>query len=303
MSGLIGLRMPDNLFATALAVSQQQVTRLGLEGFDDALVKEDLQAQMAAARDIQQRILPHEVPEVCGFVLAAANHPSKAVSGDTYDFISLKDGAQGLVIADVSGKGLPAALLASTLQASLRALALVCDDPGELLAAANRALFASTDPERFATLFIAVLAADGSSLRYASAGHNPPLLRRADGRCEWLQPDGTPLGMMPEMIYPVTDVSLAAGDLLVSYTDGITEAVDDRDVEFDEAGLRKVVERVADEAPAQIICEVIAAVHRHVAGTAVETSSPGAESGSAAASAADGLDAGDDLTLVVLKKI
>ena len=297
MSELVGMSLPDNLFANALQASQQEVARVGLEGFDDTLVKEDLEAQMAAARDIQQRILPHHVPSIPGFELAAANYPSKAVSGDTYDFITLQDGSRALVIADVSGKGIPAALLAATLQASLRALALVFNDPGDLLAAANRALFDSTDPERFATLFIAVLAPDGASFRYASAGHNPPLLRRAHGDQVWLKPAGTPLGMLPEMTYPVTEVALESGDLLVTYTDGITEATDDHDIEFEEKGLLEVIVTQAHNPPAVIIEQVIGAVHRHVV-----RKPAGAADADLDDDPGNPPDAGDDLTMVVLKK-
>ncbi|MDX2475399.1 MAG: SpoIIE family protein phosphatase [Candidatus Krumholzibacteria bacterium] len=290
MSGLIGLSMPEGLFASALAASQQEVARVGLEGFDASLIKEDLENQMAAAREIQRRILPQQVPEIPGFELAACNHPSRAVSGDTYDFITFGGGARGLAIADVSGKGIPAALLASTLQASIRALALVIDDPGELLAAANRALFASTDDERFATIFLAVLSPDGSSLSYASAGHNPPLLQRADGQCEWLKPAGAPLGMMPEMAYPVTTVPLFSGDLLVAYTDGLTEARNSRDVEFQEQGLLAIITAQADQRPTDIIKSVIGAVYEHVSGLPnphLEHEKP---------------DVGDDLTMLILKK-
>jgi len=301
-SGLIGLKMPADLFATVLAASQQEVARVGLKGFDDSLVKEDLESQMSAARDIQQRILPHQVPVIPGFELAAINHPSKAVSGDTYDFITLQDGARALLIADVSGKGMPAALLASTLQASIRALAQVFSDPGELLTAANRALFASTDPERFATLFIAVVAPDGSGFRYASAGHNPPLLLRSDGTQEWLKPAGMPLGMMPEMDYPVTEVPLTPGDMLVTYTDGITEAVNDQDVEFEEKGLCEVILARAHRPTAAIVNEVIAAVHSHISGRNDRQAMPTAESGPVNADTNGPPDAGDDLTMVILRK-
>jgi len=303
MSGLIGLDMPQELFAKALQASQREVARVGLEGFADSLIKEDLEAQMSAAREIQQRILPHETPTVPGYELAAANYPSKAVSGDTYDFITMKSGAQGFVIADVSGKGIPAALLASTLQASIRALALVFDDPGELLSAANHALFNSTDPERFATIFIAILEPDGSGFRYASGGHNPPLLLRTDGTQEWLPPAGTPLGMLPEMSYPVTRVAMSTGDLLTTYTDGITEAVDDLEVEFEEKGLAEVVVKQAHATPTEIIAETIAAVHLHVSRKTVldEHLVPGPTTHATAAGEIP--DAGDDLTMVVLKKV
>ncbi|MFT5233149.1 MAG: serine phosphatase RsbU (regulator of sigma subunit)/HD-like signal output (HDOD) protein [Candidatus Krumholzibacteriia bacterium] len=292
MSGLIGLSMPENVFTNAIRDTQLQVARMALEGFDDAMVREDLEEQMSIARVIQQRILPQATPTHAGLEIAAANFPSKAVSGDTYDFITLKGGACGLVIADVSGKGMPAALLASTLQASMRALASVFSDPGELLTAANGALFESSDPERFATLFLAVFSEDGTNFRYASAGHNPPLIFRQDGTQEWLKPSGTPLGMMPEMSYQVTEVAMAPGDLMVAYTDGITEAVNDHDVEFDEVGVLAITTAESQNPPHQIIDRMIAAVHNHVSGwIQTGTGSDGAP------------DAGDDLTMLVVKKL
>ena len=297
MSTMIGLSMPENLFATALEAARQEVARVGLEGLDAALVKEDLENQMAAAREIQQQILPHQVPDMPGFELAAVNHPSRAVSGDTYDFLTFDSGARGLVIADVSGKGIPAALLAGTLQASIRALATIIDDPGELLSAANKALFESTDAERFATLFLAVIAPDGNSFRYASAGHNPPLLRRGTGQQEWLKPAGTPLGMVPKMNYPVTELALGPGDLLVTYTDGITEATGPQGQEFDENGLLEAVVSNAHLAPDTIIKKVIAAVLEHVNGPPITSVSPPDDG-----PAADPPDIGDDMTMVVLKK-
>jgi serine phosphatase RsbU (regulator of sigma subunit)/HD-like signal output (HDOD) protein len=301
MAQLIGLDPPQNQFAEALAASKHQITRLGLEGFDEQMARRDLEEQLAAARDIQQRLLPKELPGIPGFALAAENIPSLQVSGDTYDFLRLKGGLDALVLADISGKGMPASLLASNLQASLRALAPVFDHPGELLAAVNAALFEITDPERFATLFMAVLDPQGNGFRYASAGHNPPLLLRADGSREWLRPAGTPLGMMPEMDYPVTAVPLQPGDLLVTYTDGITEAANYQDVEFTEKGLENVVRQSQELEPAAIIAHTIEAVLDHLSkrsdgsGTDHLVVSAGGEGVSP--------DAGDDLTMIVLKKL
>jgi len=217
------------------------------------------------------------------------------------DFIS--NTRQHLVIADVSGKGMPAALLASTLQASMRALAGVFSDPGELLTAANGALFESSDPERFATLFLAVFSPDGSSFRYASAGHNPPLLYRKNGSHEWLKPSGTPLGMMPEMVYPVTTVTLDADDLLVTYTDGITEAVNDQDVEFDEVGVLKITAAEAKNSPRDVIDQMITAVYNHVSGWTKPESGLGGAPMRPNSFGADVPDAGDDLTMLVVKRL
>jgi len=208
MSSIIGLEVPENHFSQVLEESMRQVARISLEGIDEGLAREDLEQQLDLARDIQQRLLPGATPEIAGCAVAAENRPSLHVSGDYYDFLQFKSGAVGLVIADVAGKGLCASLLASNLQASLRALCGLCDDPGDLLATVNNALYESTNPERFATLFLAIVAPDGKHLRYANAGHNPPLLLRRDGSACWLAPAGTPLGMVPDMQYPVTAITL-----------------------------------------------------------------------------------------------
>jgi serine phosphatase RsbU (regulator of sigma subunit)/HD-like signal output (HDOD) protein len=300
-SRVIGLDMPEGRFAEALAASRDELARVGLAGLDATLAREEMEEQMAAARDIQQRLLPDKVPDVAGCELAAVNEPSLHVSGDTYDFLRLPDGRTAIVVADVSGKGMPAALLASTLQASLRALVRVFSDPGELLAAVNDALFESTDPERFATVFLAVLAADGSGFSYASAGHNPPLLLRADGRAEWLKPAGTPVGMLPGMAYPVQDVLLHAGDRVVIYTDGVTEALDATENEFAETGLESVVREGSCAAPAAGTVEaVIAAVRDHVAGS---TDPDAGQDLLGAPGPRGAVDVGDDLTLVVVRRL
>ncbi len=299
ISRLIGLEVPADLFAATLAKSQEVVTRLGLEGLDETLAREDLEQQMSAAREIQQRLLPRELPLLPGHRLAATNVPSLHCSGDTYDCLRMRDGAVGLSIADVSGKGMPAALLTGTLQASLRALARVSDDPGQLLEAANDALYESTDPERFATLFLAVLSPDGG-FRYASAGHNPPLLLRADGRAQWLKPAGTPLGMIPEMTYPVFPVAMGPGDLMVAYTDGVTEAMAPDGTEFGEAGLESAVRAAAAGGPQAIIDRLLDDLARHLNRVGSETAAERLLGGHAVRS---GLAAaGDDITVMVLAR-
>ncbi len=299
LSGLMGFNLPANQSQDTLQESRKQVVRLGIEGFNDSLVRENLEEEMAMARNIQQRLLPTQTPTVEGFELSAANYPSLHCSGDYFDFLKVKGGATALVIADVSGKGLPAALLASNLQASLRALAGVFNDPGELLAAVNNALHESTDPEKFATLFLAVLDPDDRSLRYASAGHNPPLHLKPDGSSQWLKPAGTPLGMFPEMVYPVMTVKLGAGDLVVSYTDGITEAVDKDDVEFEEQGLERVVRKNPDLPGDDLIEKVIAEVLDHVSNNSTNSRESLVENWDES----DDLNAGDDLTMVVLRTL
>ncbi len=298
MSKIMGIDIPEHLFQETLQESRKQVVRLGMEGFSDSLARESLEEEMSMAREIQQRLLPATTPQMDCFQLWAANHPSLHVSGDYYDFLKVKGGATAMVIADVSGKGLPAAMLASNLQASLKALAGIFDDPGHLLGAVNNALHESTDPEKFATLFLAVLNKDGTGLRYASAGHNPPLLLRNSGKSQWLKPAGTPLGMFADMTYPVMEVALEAGDLVVSYTDGITEAVDKNDVEFEEKGLERVVRENRNDSGDKIIEQVLAEVLLHVS----TNTRNGVDSLLDNWDDPEEQNAGDDLTMVVLRK-
>ncbi len=300
LSGLIGLGIKGDTFAGALEASRSAVAHLGLEGIDDHQRRQRLENQLTSARDIQLRLLPEQCPTWDGFELAGFNRPSLHVSGDTYDFVTLRDGRPAFVIADVCGKGIPAALLASTVQASIRALAQVFADPGELLAAANSAMYQATDSGRFTTLFMAAVSEDGSGIQYASAGHNPPLLLRADGSVEWLEPNGTPLGIVPEMEYPVREIRLGEGDLLVAYTDGITEATNDDDVEFEETGLEQVVKIMAHAPLNRITDFIISAVHAHVEGTELCASTE--EILNQHKTSETKIDVGDDLTLVLLRK-
>ena len=300
ISSLIGLDMSSDAFASTLNACRKAVAHLGLVGLDEGLERENLERQLTSAREIQQRLLPETLPRVPRFELHAANSPSLHVSGDTYDFVQLSDGRMAAYIADVSGKGMAAALLASTVQATVRALARVMVDLGELLAAINEALFEATDPEHFATLFLGALAIDGHSLQYVSAGHNPPLLLRADQSAEWLPPAGTPVGMIPGMTYPVHEVPLFPGDLLVTYTDGITEAVNSQDEEFGEEGLEKVVRASRNLPPSEIIEAIMAGVRKHVTGDQDQSLCEGLLNLPSVLE--DSLDVGDDLTVVVLRK-
>ncbi|MCP4574213.1 MAG: HDOD domain-containing protein [bacterium] len=222
--GIFGMA-PDEATMNATAnLARAPLTRLGLEGFDEALGRQDLERELASAREIQQRLLPRSLPELAGLEIAAVSRPSLQVSGDIYDFVPAAGDRTALVVADVVGKGSPAALLAAHLQATLRALAPVQSDPGALVAALNENLFQATDDEHFATLFLAVASPAGDELACVSAGHVPPLLLKCGGERAWLPPQGPPVGMLPRATYMVRPTALAPGDLLVVATDGVLEA-------------------------------------------------------------------------------
>jgi sigma-B regulation protein RsbU (phosphoserine phosphatase) len=220
-------------------------------------------------------MLPSELPDLPGFDIAAVNLASAQVSGDYYDFVKLSDGAAAIVISDVSGKGMPASLLASNLQASIRAVATTRANPGEILTVVNSTLFDSTDADRFATTFMISL--HGNRVNYSNGGHNPPLLRRENGDVEWLEVGATPLGAFPGIEYPEGHVFMDPGDFLIMFTDGLTEATDANDEFFGEEGL----ERIAHECHDFDAESLLTRLHDDV----MEFS---------------GGDTGDDLTVIVL---
>lgn len=216
------------------AALQIENTRL----YAEEAAKQKLEEEMAMARQIQSRLLPRRLPQAQGLEIDAVNISSKQVSGDYYDVIEREDGRLAIVIADVSGKGVPASILASNLQAALRAQCDMCDSPGLLLERINRQIHASTDPQHFATLFLAMYDPRTRQLVYSSGGHNPPLVVRADGRRELLEEGGLPLGAFDFGTYDEGRTVLDEGDLLFMYTDGVTETKGpDGDEDFGETRL------------------------------------------------------------------
>ncbi len=198
------------------------------------------------ARDIQQGLLPREIPQIAGFTIAGAWQPARTVGGDYYDVFHLGDTQLALVVADVSGKGVPAALLMSNLQATVKAYAAVEPCPKDLCGNVNRAVCKSITPGKFITFFYAVLDSAARRLSYTNAGHNPPVLVRQDGACLKLEANGAVLGIFPNGCYEQAAVELMPGDRLVMFTDGITEAAASNGEEF---GEERLIERVR-ESPA-----------------------------------------------------
>lgn len=189
------------------------------------------------ALDIQRGLLPREVPQVPGFTIAGAWQPARTVGGDYYDVFKLSENELALVVADVSGKGMPAALMMSNLQATAKAYATSDSSPKGLCDKVNRAICNSITSEKFITFFYAVLDAEGHRLTYTNAGHNPPLMARQDGSCLRLETGGAVLGIFRDADYEQASVELWPGDRLVMFTDGITEAADSNGQEFGEERL------------------------------------------------------------------
>lgn len=182
------------------------------------------QSEMEIARSVQQKLLPLAERSFGPLRLRAEFEPAREIGGDYYDFLEIDDRRLGILLADVSGKGVPAALLMANLQALFRAQTPeLLATPGRLLERVNGLFHASTAPEHYATLFYGVYHRDASELRYASAGHVPATLLRADGTSESYEPTGTVLGLFRNIAMEEAVVRLGAGDRLTIVSDGVTE--------------------------------------------------------------------------------
>jgi sigma-B regulation protein RsbU (phosphoserine phosphatase) len=194
--------------------------------------------EVEIAREVQSRLFPQKMPPLATLDYAGGCTQARVVGGDYYDFLDLGPGRLGIVLADIAGKGISGALLMANLQANLRSqYALALEDLPRLLHSVNRLFRENTPEDRFATLFFADYADAGRTLRYVNCGHNPPLLLRANGKLERLMATATVLGIFPEWECEVAETSLAPGDLLVMYTDGVSEAPNAAGEEFGEKRL------------------------------------------------------------------
>jgi serine phosphatase RsbU (regulator of sigma subunit) len=192
---------------------------------------------------IQRALMPASLPTTPRFEVVGAWQPAGSLGGDCYDVFTFGPDAIGLSIADVAGKGLPAALLMSSLQAAVRAFAHEASSPQALCASVNRLLCGQMIAGRFVTMVYLRLDAGRGTLAYANAGHNPPMLARSNGQVEMLPSSGTVLGVFPDTEYQGAQLAVGSGDRLVLYTDGITEARDGADQEFGEERLKALLVR------------------------------------------------------------
>lgn len=207
---------------------------------EDAAKRKVLEKELALARQIQMALLPDELPVVPGFELHASNIPTRAVSGDLYQVLMRREERECVVLlADVAGKGVSAALLTASLEALAAGPIEVGHPPDEICSRLSRRLYARTSPERYATGFVAVLHTESGLFCYTNAGHNPPLLLRASGEHEELGATGLPLGLLPVGEYERAERRLGPGDLVIIYTDGVTEAANP---EGEEYGLTRLLE-------------------------------------------------------------
>ena len=238
---------------------------------DRAVEHEKVRRDLAMAAEVQRRLLPLQAPRSAAATFAAFALPARTIGGDYYDFLDLGGEQVGIAVADVSGKGISAALVMSAVQASLRVIASQRHLPlAQLAAQMNRFLYQSTGANHYATFFYAQVEERGRRLRYVNAGHNPPLLvRSANGVPEMieLRVGGTVLGLFPEVEFQEADIELRAGDLLVAFTDGVTDALNAAGEEFGDERLKEVL-RAAVGASAGEVSERLAGTMRDWVGNA-----------------------------------
>ncbi|MGH9316696.1 MAG: PP2C family protein-serine/threonine phosphatase [Thermoanaerobaculia bacterium] len=240
-----------SLFA-AQAAAAIETARLHRE----AIEKERIERELELAAAIQREILPRSLPEVPGVELAAGNLPTRHVGGDYYDFFPLSRGRLAFLVADVSGKGVPAALLVSTVHAAVHLQIDEAKTIADLVARIDRHLQRYAATRKFLTLFFGLLEPDSGLLHYVSAGHNPALLVRRSGEIARLASTGVPVGMLPNSTWREETVVLERGDLFCVYTDGVTEAGNESEEEF---GLERLSALLASAGgrPAQELCDSV----------------------------------------------
>ena len=225
-------------------------------------------AELQIAREIQTSFLPEKIPGIPGYSLAASSIPAREVGGDFYDIITAPAKKTGLIIADVSDKGVPAALFMALSRTVVRANAEWHSAAREAIQGANATISADSRSGMFVTLFFAVLDHESRRLTYVNAGHNPPLLFRAGSDPVPLQITGIALGALADADYEERSMELYPGDVLLFYTDGVTEAIDDQYTQFGEERLVELVSQNINLPPADIIEKINSAVSVHSGGAA-----------------------------------
>lgn len=223
---------------------------------DEQIEKERLEKEMRLARGIQERLLPQELPSLPGVEVAAVALPSRHVGGDYYDVVKLDDDRMLLAIADVTGKGVPASLLMANIQAGLHVILPMDISIEEATLHLNRIICENTGYDKFITFFHGIYDARDRSFEYVNAGHNPPVLMRANGDMELLEKGGLLLGIMKSVTYERGRVTLDPGDVIAIFTDGVTEAMSPENEEYGEERLEACLSAYHHE-PAQAILDAV----------------------------------------------
>jgi sigma-B regulation protein RsbU (phosphoserine phosphatase) len=257
-------------------------SRLTAEIAAEMAHRERARRELEIAREVQERLFPQDYPPLPGVEYGGACRPALGIGGDYYDFVKFSETELGIAIGDVSGKGIPAALLMATLRAYLRGQVIRRDlDLGAMMADLNRLVFESSAPNRYATFFYAQYEATTHVLQYVNAGHNPPMIFKASGDVVRLDVGGPVIGLIEGCVYEQGQVTLESGDLFVAYTDGVSEAMNGNQEEWGEEQLAATTLPIRTASCAELIARITRAVDAFVAGAPQH----------------------DDMTLVVMRRL
>jgi len=253
------------LLASLASVAAMRIRNVHLA--EEAVERRRLEQEVALAREIQVGLLPDSLPEVEGWDIVAGNFPSRGVSGDFYKVELRHDNSEVvLMLSDVSGKGIAASLLTASLEALAAGPIHDGVSPEEIFTSVSHLLYERTPPEKYATSFLAAVDPKTGILRYCNAGHNPGLILRADGKHEWLESTGMPLGILPSGVFEAGERTLEVGDTLVLYTDGITEPENPEEEEYGQDRLRDVCVKHRSETVAEIMAAIEEDLYNFVRG-------------------------------------
>ncbi len=226
-----------------------------------------VQQEMKLANEIQRNLLPNNLPELEGYEFAGISIPAKEVGGDYFDFINISESTIACCLGDVSGKGMPAAMLMSNLQATMHSQVLHNPEPQSCISTTNRLLYYNTDTKQYATFFYGLLDWKQHRFKFTNAGHNPPLLFRTDRSMTELKTEGIPLGFLDAFDYTQESVSIGKGDFLIIYTDGISEAMNAEEEEFGEERMMNLLQQAHGDNAGQILENLMNAVKKFTGDT------------------------------------
>lgn len=230
-----------------------------------------LENELELSQVIQRGLLPQQIPSIAGLNIAAFSRPAQILGGDYFDFVNFKDGSHGLIVADVSGHGVSASMFLSSLQTAFHTLVPDADSPLQVLERINRLYVHNINFTTFVTIFFGQYNPQTRILTYANAGHNSAYLYRMSTNEEiWLRPTGPAVGLTEGFSIHKEEVQLEAGDILLLYTDGITEATDTQGVFWNEDGLTDIVRQNSDSSSENLIQKIMQALKEHTNGAQLE---------------------------------
>ena len=262
-------------------IAQQAATAVvNNQLYRESAERNRLEHELDVARDIQASLIPNGFPNIAKCSVASYWQAARQVSGDFYDFLPLSETKWGIVVADVADKGVPAALFMALSRTVLRTVAFNRTDPADTLMRVNEIIDKDAQSDLFVTLFYAILDTETGQIDYANGGHNPPLLIRANGKNRLLKSDGIALGVLPDVHIAKKSISFNRGDVLILYTDGVTEAMNEDFDEFDLPRLILTASQARKQSANEIMMAIKEAIHEHVGETPQS----------------------DDITLVVMKR-